>query len=207
MTEQALLLVNLGSPASTEVADAPLPQPVPDGPVRGRSAAAAPPAGLDDPDQAARAVRTCLCLDLVAGRVAAGGAQPPTAGGGETALDKGPGGTGDALRRAVDRRGAEAPGRAGHHPGGPRTALSAVCRQHHDDRHPGSAPGHPRARAGSQAIDPAALLRSAGISRRAGGQRHAAPAAGLRSSAAELPWAAGAAPAQVRSYRCALPEG
>src|SRR3546814_21127262 len=58
--------------------------------VRDRSAVAvAAPAGLADLDQAPRAIGACLRLDLVAGRSAAGGAEPPSARGGTSALDAG----------------------------------------------------------------------------------------------------------------------
>ena len=102
MTENALLLLNLGSPDSTRVEDVRryLDQFLMD-PLRGRpTPAAAAPAGVADPDQASGRIGARLQLDLVGRRVATDRPQSSPAGSDEAALAAWTGGTGDALRPA-----------------------------------------------------------------------------------------------------------
>ena len=207
MTEQALLLVNLFASLHGRRRCAPLPQPVPDGPVRGRSAVSlrrllVSMILIKRPEQSAHAYASIWWPEgsplVVLSRRLQEAVKPHwTKGPVELAMRYGEPSIEGALKRP--------PGRA-----------SPRWPSHRSIRSLPTAPRRPssRKRAGSSAstgwisaVDPAALLRSAGIPRRAGGQRHAAPAAGLRSSAAELPRAAGAAPAQVRPDRRALSEG
>src|SRR5471032_3219783 len=80
-----------------------IPQSISDGPVCDRPAVAGTTlAGVADPVQAPGTVGSRLRFDLVAGGLAAGGAQPAPATGRDRPVDSRPGGAGDALRRAVD---------------------------------------------------------------------------------------------------------
>ncbi|MCY1437383.1 hypothetical protein D9M71_535420 [compost metagenome] len=158
-------------------------------------------AGVADPDQASRAVGPCLCLDLVGRGLAAGGAQPSPATSDDQSVATRPGRTGDALRRAVDRIDAGAPGRGGAQANHPGAALSTVRRQHHDYGHRRGPARGTREKPRRAVVGTPAVLRPTGIPRCAGGHDPAAFAAGFRSLADELSWLAGTASeeAQPRS--------